>query len=211
MLRLYDSLVSGNAYKARLMLSVLGLPFERVELDVDRNETRSPAFLAKNPNGRIPLLELGAGDYLAESNAIICYLADGTPYLPGERRARAAVLQWLFFEQYSHEPNIATVRYWLTHQAMTPERAAMVPEKRRLGYAALDVMERHLESRSHFVGERLSVADVALYAYTHVAHEGGFELERYRAIGSWLERIAETPGYIPITQAAGTDVHMVWQ
>ncbi|HYB10049.1 MAG TPA: glutathione S-transferase, partial [Alphaproteobacteria bacterium] len=144
MLRLYDNLTSGNGYKVRLLLTALGIPFERVELDVDRSETRTPEFLAKNPNGRIPVLEVAPGDYLAESNAILCYLADGTPYLPQGRRARAAVMQWLFFEQYSHEPNIATLRYWITHNVLTPERAAMLESKRTAGYAALHVMERQL-------------------------------------------------------------------
>ncbi len=210
MLRLYDNMSSGNGYKARLMLSLLDIPFERVELDIDRNETRAPAFLAKNANGRIPALELAPGDVLAESNAILWYLAEGTPYLPDERRARAAALQWLFFEQYSHEPNIATLRYWITHKVMTPAREAMVAEKRRLGYAALDVMERHLGGRRFFVGERAGVADLALYAYTHVAHEGGFELEPYPAIRGWLARMAEIPGYIPISHPAGREVRVAW-
>jgi glutathione S-transferase len=209
MLRLYDNLSSGNGYKVRLLLTLLGLPFERVELDIDRGETRTQGFLAKNPNGRIPLLEIMPDDYLAESGAILCYLAEGTPYLPAERRARAAVLQWLFFEQYSHEPNIATPRYWITHKLLTPEREALLPGKRIAGYAALDVMERHLGTRSWFVGETLTVADIALYAYTHVAAQGGFELARYRAVGRWLERVARAPGYIPITHAAGKEVRIV--
>ena len=206
MMRLYDNLSSGNGYKVRLLLTLLGMPFERIELDIDRGETRTPGFLAKNPNGRIPLLEVSPGDYLAESNAILCYLADGTPYLPGERRARAAALQWLFFEQYSHEPNIATPRYWITHKLLTPEREAMLPAKRAAGYAALGVMERQLGKRGCFVGDRLTIADIALYAYTHVAQEGGFELDRYTAIRRWLDRVAQLPGYIPITHPAGTDV-----
>ena len=203
MLRLYDNLSSGNGYKVRLLLSALGTPFDRVELDIDRGETRTPEFLAKNPNGRIPLLEIGPGDYLAESNAILCYLAEDTPYLPRERRARGAVMQWLFFEQYSHEPNIATLRYWITHKLLTPERAAMLDAKRAAGYAALDVMERQLDGRAYFVGESVTIADIALYAYTHVAHEGGFDLAGYSAINRWLGRVARIANYIPITHPAG--------
>lgn len=203
MLRLYDNLSSGNGYKARLLLSALGIPFDRVELDIDRGETRTAEFLAKNPNGRIPLLEIGPGDYLAESNAILCYLAEGTPYLPHERRSRSAVMQWLFFEQYSHEPNIATPRYWITHKVLTPERAAMLDAKRAAGYAALDVMERQLDRRAYFVGESVTIADIALYAYTHVAHEGGFDLAGYSAINCWLHRVERIENFIPITHPAG--------
>ena len=203
MLRLYDNLSSGNGYKARLMLSLLGIPFERIELDIDRGETRTPAFLAKNPNGQIPLLEIAPGDYLAESNAIICYLAEGTRYLPTERRERARVMQWLFFEQYRHEPNIAIVRSWIAHSALTPEREAALPAKRAAGYSALDVMERHLKTHPYFVGENVTVADIALYAYTHVADEGGFDLGRYKAIKRWLGLLRELPNYIPITYPAG--------
>ena len=206
MLRLYDNMTSGNGYKVRLLLTLLGLPFERVELDIDRGETRTPAFLAKNANGRIPLLELAPGDRIAESNAILCYLAEGTPYLPDARRARAAVLEWLFFEQYSHEPNIATPRYWITHKLVTAERAQQLPEKRRLGHAALVVMERHLAGHPYFVGETPTVADIALYAYTHVAPEGGFDLAPYEAVRGWIARIPAIPGYIPITARVGREV-----
>ncbi len=208
MLRLYDNLSSGNGYKVRLLLSLLDVPFERVELDIDRGETRTPAFLAKNPNGRIPLLELGPGDRIAESNAILCYLADDTSYLPQARRARAAVLEWLFFEQYSHEPNIATPRYWITHNLLTADRATALPEKRRLGHAALTVMERHLAAHPFFVGEAPTVADISLYAYTHVAPEGGFDLGPYAAVRGWLARIAAIPGYVPITARVGREVTM---
>ena len=199
MLRLYDYLESGNGYKVRLVLAQLGIACERVELDIVKGATRTPEFLAKNPNGRIPTLELENGDCLPESNAIMFYLADGTPLLPTDRLERARVLQWMFFEQYSHEPNIATVRFWM-HTTMTPEREALLPAKRKLGYAALDVMELHLASRTFFVGERYTIADIALYAYTHVAHEGGFEIERYLAVRAWLERVRSQPRHIPITQ-----------
>lgn len=200
MLRLYDFLASGNGYKVRLLLRQLGIPFERVELDILRGGTRTPAFLAKNPNGRIPLLELDDGTYLAESNAILCYLADGTPFCPRDRRARAEVLQWMFFEQYSHEPNIATSRFWLMHGELTDERRAGLAQKRPLGDAALAVMDRHLSARDYFVAERYSIADIALYAYTHVAAEGGFELAPYAAVNAWLARVRAEPRHILITQ-----------
>ena len=147
MLRLYDYLASGNAYKVRLLLHQLGIPFERVELDIVRGETRTPEFLARNPNGRIPTLELEDGTHLAESNAILFYLAEGTPFLPATRFERALVLQWMCFEQYSHEPNIATVRFWL-HTGLDDERRAMLPLKRRLGHDALAVMDGHLRART---------------------------------------------------------------
>jgi glutathione S-transferase len=199
MLRLYDYLPSGNGYKVRLLLNLLGRPFDLVELDIMKGETRTPDFLARNPNGRIPLLELEDGTYLPESNAIMFYLAEGTPFLPEGALGRARVLQWMFFEQYSHEPNIAVVRFWMEHAGMTPEREAMLPAKMDGGYAALDVMERHLAGRDWFVGNHMTIADIALYAYTHVAHEGGFDLEEYPAVRAWLGRVAAQPGYIPIT------------
>ena len=200
MVRLYDNLTSGNGYKIRLLLTQLGQEFERVEMDIYHGATRTPAYLAVNPNGRIPVLETAEGKRLAESNAILFYLAEGTPFLPGERWERAEVLQWMFFEQYSHEPNIATSRAWLNHGELTPERRAGLEQKRPLGYAALGVMEGHLEERAFFVAERYSIADIALYAYTHVADEGGFDLAPYPAIEAWLERVRSQPGHIPITQ-----------
>ena len=199
MLRLYDYLPSGNGYKVRLLLHQLDIPFERVELDIVKGETRTPAFLAKNPNGRIPTLELEDGTCLPESNAILWYLAEGTPFLPEERLARAQVLSWMCFEQYSHEPNIATTRFILTHLPPDTPRRAEIPRRRELGYAALDVMERHLENREFFVGNRYSIADIALYAYTHVAHEGEFDLSRFVAIRRWLARVERQSGYTPIT------------
>jgi len=200
MLRLYDYLPSGNGYKVRLLLAQLGLPFELVEKDILKGETRAPECLAKNPNGRIPVLEVAPHEVLPESNAILHYLAEGTRFLPADRLARARVFQWMCFEQYSHEPNIATVRFWLTHAGLDDDRRAALPGKQRLGYAALDVMEGHLRSRRWFVGEGYTIADIALYAYTHVAGEGGFDLERYPAIRAWLERVRAEPGYVPITQ-----------
>ena len=206
MYRLHDSAGSGNAYKVRLLLTHLGLSFERIEYDTDRGATRTPEFLAtKNPNGRIPVLELADGRCLAESNAILCYLAEGTPLLPpaaGEegRWLRAEVMQWLFFEQYSHEPHIATLRHWITHGLeMTPERTAALPGKRKWGVAALGVMEQHLRARPYFVGDRYTIADIALYAYTHVAGEGGFDLQPYERVRAWLARVAAQPRHLKIT------------
>jgi glutathione S-transferase len=200
MLRLYDFLSSGNGYKVRLLLTKLGAPFERIELDITRGETRTPAFLAKNPNGRIPLLEYPDGRRLAESNAIIFHLAEGTPFLPADAFERALVLQWLFFEQYSHEPNIATARFLLHFVPEGDERRAGLPGMTKRGHAALQVMETHLVGRGWLVGGRLSIADIALYAYTHVADEGGFDLAPYPAVRAWLARVAAEPGHIPITQ-----------
>lgn len=200
MLRLYDNLSSGNAYKVRLLITLLGRLFERVEMDIDRGATRTASFLALNPDGRIPLLILDNGKPLAQSNAILMYLAEGTRYLPNDRYARALVLQWLFFEQYSHEPNIATPRYWATHGIeMTPERTLALVQKRKAGIAALEVMERHLEHNRWFVPNAFSIADIALYAYTHVAAEGGFDLNPYPALRRWLTEIACLDRYVPIT------------
>ena len=207
MLRLHDNASSGNCYKVRLLLTQLGLPFERIEYDTDAGTTRTPAYLRDvNPNGRVPALQLEDGRCLAESNAILWYLAEGTPFLPRTtdeegRWHRAQVLQWMFFEQYSHEPNIATVRHWITHNLeMTPERQAALPGKRKWGVAALEVMEQHLAARRFFAGDAYSIADIALYAYTHVAPEGGFDLAPYPALRSWLGRVAEQPRHIRITE-----------
>ncbi len=201
-IRLHDNLSSGNGYKARLLLAQLGIPFERVEYDIDKGATRTPEFLKKvNPNGRVPVLETEDGRFLPESNAILCYLAEGTTFIPDDRFGRAQVLQWMFFEQYSHEPNVATPRFWITHNIeMTEERRLSLETKRKLGYDALGVMEGHLMSRDFFVANRYSIADIALYAYTHVAGEGGFDLEGFPAVRAWLERVATQPGHIPITQ-----------
>jgi len=201
MIRLYDYLPSGNGYKVRLLLTQLAIPFERIELDIIKAETRTPKFLAKFPNGRIPAVELDDGKLLFESNAIITYFADGTPFLSADRFERAQTLQWLFFEQYSHEPYIASVRYLVIHPDVQDDRRQILDQMRRRGYDALNVMESHLKSREWFVGARYSIADIALYAYTHVAGEGGFDLSRYTAIRSWLERVKSQPRHIPITKS----------
>jgi glutathione S-transferase len=198
-MKLYDFLPSGNGYKCRLLLHQLAIPYERIELDIDKGKTRTPEFLAKNPVGRIPTLQLDDGTYLPESNAIIFYLAEGTPFLPADRLGRAQVLQWLFFEQYNHEPNIATSRYWLTHGfEITPERKMLLEMKKKGGIEALGVMEKHLSRNDWFVEGRYSIADIALYAYTHVAHQGGFDLAGYPHIRAWVDRVAAQPGYVPI-------------
>jgi glutathione S-transferase len=206
MLRLHDNASSGNAYKVRLLLTQLGRTFERIEYDIDHGATRTPEFLREtNANGRVPVLELDDGRCLPESNAILWYLAEGTPFLPGGgdeagRWQRAQVLHWMFFEQYSHEPNIATMRFWIMHKVeMTPDRVAASPGKRTGGIAALQVMEQHLGARKFFVGDSYSIADIALYAYTHVAHEGGFDLAPFPAVRAWLQRVAAQPGHIAIT------------
>jgi glutathione S-transferase len=197
-LLLYNSQVSGNCYKVRLLLAHLGTEYERREVDVVDRSNRGELLGDLNPALRVPTLVLDDGRPLAESNAILCYLADTTPYLPEDRYERAQVLQWLFFEQYSHEPNIAVVRFWVAYSSAPPPEADM-ESRRRAGYAALDAMERHLAARDFLVGERYTVADIALYAYTHVAEEGGFDLSRYPNIAEWLARVARQPGHVPIT------------
>jgi glutathione S-transferase len=195
---LYDSLSSGNGYKARLLLRLLAIDFHRVEVDLRRGESRTPDFLRKNPEGRIPVLQLDDGTHLSESNAILCYLAEGTSWLPQARLARAQVLQWMFWEQYSHEPNIATVRHWLLHDGVPDEK--LHERKRELGIRALSVMESHLDGRAYFVGDACTVADLALYAYTHVAEEGGFSLAGYPRIRAWLDRVRDRPRFTRITE-----------
>ncbi len=201
MVRLYDYLPSGNAYKVRLLLTQLAIPFERIEMDIINGETRTPDFLRKFPNGRIPAVELEDGRLLFESNAIMNYFAEGTSMLPADRYERAQTLQWMFFEQYSHEPYIAVARFFAMHPEFNDERRAGLPRLMKLGYDALAVMEGHLAPREWFAGNRYSIADIALYAYTHVAHEGGFDLARYPAIRGWLNRVRSQPRHIPITQA----------
>jgi glutathione S-transferase len=195
---LYNSQVSGNCYKVRLLLAQLGLDYERREMDVVDRSNRLEVLGDLNPALRVPTLVLDDGRPLAESNAILFYFAQGTPYLPEDRYELAQVLQWLFFEQYSHEPNIAVVRFWVAYSGAPPPQD-QIDTKRRAGYGALDAMEGHLSGREFLVGDRYSIADISLYAYTHVAAEGGFDLAGYPAIRAWLERVAEQPGHVPIT------------
>ena len=198
---LYDYLDSGNGYKIRLLLAQLGQSYRWSELDIDRGETRTPQFLAKNPNGRIPTLELDDGTFLAESDAILWYLAEGTPFVPADRIGRAQVLQWMFFEQYSHEPYVATPRYIVRHLPKDSPRYAELPDRMKRGRDALGVMDKHLQSRTFFVGERYSIADIALYAYTHVAPDAGpgLDLAPFPNVLAWLGRVAGQPKHIPIT------------
>jgi glutathione S-transferase len=196
---LYDYLDSGNGYKIRLILALLQQPYRRVQVEIFNGASRTPQFLAKNPNGRIPTLELDDGTCLAESNAIMWYLAENTPYVPQDRLGRAQALQWMFFEQYSHEPYVATPRSIVRHHPPDSPRYAELPERRAKGHQALTVMERHLGNRSFFVNERYSIADIALYAYTHVAPEGGIELSAYPNVLAWLGRVASQPRHILIT------------
>ncbi|MBR8837966.1 MAG: glutathione S-transferase family protein [Stigonema ocellatum SAG 48.90 = DSM 106950] len=199
-LRLYDFLPSGNGYKVRLLLTQIGMPFERVEVNILKGETRYPEFLSKNYNGKIPILEIETEKYLTESNAIMVYLSEGTEFLPYDRFLRAQVLQWLFFEQNSHEPFIATSRFWISLLGKAEEYKQALEQKRESGYAALRVMDKHLSNRKFFVEERYTIADIGLFAYTHVAHEGGFDLTPFPAIQAWIERVKAQPRYISITQ-----------
>ncbi|PAX59949.1 glutathione S-transferase family protein [Brunnivagina elsteri] len=199
-LRLYDFLPSGNGYKIRLLLTQLGMPFERIEVDIIQGLTSTPEFLSKNLNGKIPVLEIESGKYLAESNAILVYLSEGTEYFPYDRFLRAQVLQWLFFEQYSHEPYIATPRFWITILNRGDEYKAEIEKRQISGYLALNVMEKHLATNSFFVGERYSIADISLFAYTHVADEAGYDLTPFPAIQAWISRVKNQPRYIEITE-----------
>ena len=205
LLRLYDFWESGNCYKVRLLLAQLGVPFECVPIDILAGESRTPAFLAMNPNGRVPLVEWPDGRRLAESNAILWHLAEGTRLLPADAFARAQALQWMFFEQYSHEPYVAVVRFWHFAGLLEANRSA-VPEKMERGHAALGVMNVHVGTHPWFSGPDYGVADIALYAYTHVAGEGGFDLARYPAVEAWIERVRAQPGHVAITDVVGRPV-----
>ena len=196
MVTLYDYLDSGNGYKIRLLLAHLKLPFRFVELDIMRGATHTPEFLAKNPNGRIPTLELPDGRCLAESDAILWYLAEGSEWVPNDRFERAQVLQWMFFEQYSHEPYVATPRFIVRHLPADSPRRNELPQRLARGREALGVMETHLTGRIFFVANRYTIADIALYAYTHVAAEGGLELDPYPKLRDWLARIAASADHV---------------
>jgi glutathione S-transferase len=195
---LYDSAVSGNCYKVRLLLAHLGISYERRELSVVDRSNRSDVLGGLNPALRVPTMVLDDGRALGESGAILWYFAEGTQFVPDGRYERAQMLQWMFFEQYDHEPALAVVRFWLAYSGRPEAFADRLEERTAAGYRALDAMERYLDGRRFFVADALSLADIALYAYTHVAHEGGFELERYPAIRGWLDRVAAEPGHVPI-------------
>ncbi|MBC3955467.1 MULTISPECIES: glutathione S-transferase family protein [Pseudomonas] len=196
MYKVYGDYNSGNCYKIKLMLNLLGSEYQWVPVDILKGETQTPAFLEKNPNGKIPVLELDDGTCLWESNAILNFLADGTAYLPTEPRLRTQVLQWQFFEQYSHEPSVAVARFIQFYLSLPAERMAEYRAAQKSGYRALAVMEQQLDRTPFLVGDSFSIADIALYAYTHVAHQGGFDLAPYSGIRKWLDRVKDQPGYV---------------
>lgn len=200
---LHQMQMSGNCYKARLASRQLGIPMTLKDYPEHGGLTRQPEFLAKNPNGRVPLLELDDGRCLAESGAILFHLAEGTALVPKDAWARAKMLEWMFFEQYSHEPYVAVARFWIGHspKGELEKKKHLVPEWHAKGNAALGVMETHLSKADWFAGDSYSLADIALYAYTHVAGEGGFELERYPSLCRWLKRVASQPKYIPLSES----------
>jgi len=197
---LHDMQLSGNCYKVRLTAKQLGIPITLKDYPEHSGKTRTPEFLSLNPNGRVPLLQYEDGRILPESNAIIFHLSDGTQLQPADKWGRAEMLSWMFFEQYSHEPYIAVARFWLAHSPKEEldKKRHLVPEWHERGNAALAVMEKHLSKRPWFAGDRYSIADIALYAYTHCADEGGFALSRYPAVSAWLERVQSQSGHIPL-------------
>jgi glutathione S-transferase len=195
---LYDSPVSGNCYKVRLLLAHLGVPYERRTVDVVDRSNRKELLGDLNPGLRVPTLVLDDGRPLAESGAILWYFGEGTRFVPTDRYARAQVLQWMFFEQYDHEPAIAVTRFWLAYSGRPEAFADRLEERTAAGHRALAAMERHLDGCEYLVGDGVTLADVALYAYTHVADEGGFDLGGYPAIGAWLDRVAAEPGHVRI-------------
>lgn len=201
MYRLYEMSDSGNCYKARLLLNQLGIDYERIPTNILQGESRTEQFLRLNPNGKVPLLVLPDGKPLAESNAILCYLAEGSELIPTERYERALALQWLFFEQYSHEPFIATNRFWIHLEGSADANAQRIAANHPKGLAALGVMQEHLNQHDFFTASnRYGIADIALYAYTHVAHQGNYDLTPFPAIGAWLQRVVDHPGHLTIDE-----------
>lgn len=202
MYRVYGDLQSGNCYKIKLLLEFLGLAHEWQHIDILANESHTDDFLAKNANGKIPLLQVNDQDYLAESNAILNFLAENIAWLPDKGLPRARVLQWQFFEQYSHEPYIAVARYINKYLGLPADRLDEYQSKQVGGHKALQVMEKQLQESEFITGQQPTIADISLYAYTHVAHEGGFDLTDYPAIGDWLGRFKSVPGYVPMPDAS---------
>ncbi|MGJ3245840.1 MAG: glutathione S-transferase family protein [Elainellaceae cyanobacterium] len=201
MLKVYGDLKSGNCYKIKLLLYQRAIAHEWIPIDILKGETRTETFLAKNPNGKIPTLELEDGRYLSESNAILFYLAEQTQFLPDEPYDKAKVMQWLFFEQYSHEPYIAVSRFIIKYLNQAEAQKDTLLAKQTKGYSALNVMDQQLQQTPFLVGQHYTIADIALYAYTHVAHEGGFDLVRFPALQSWLDRVAHQPNHISMQDA----------
>jgi glutathione S-transferase len=195
---LYGNATSGNCWKPAMMLHARALPFRWIEIDILKGESRTPDFLKLNPNGRVPLLVLPDGRTLAESNAMLVHLGEGSAWIPADPFLRAKMYEWLFFEQYSHEPYVATVRFWVKYAGKAQEKAQEIVERSARGHAALGVMEKALSTTPFLVGAQPTLADVALYAYTHVAPDGGFSLEAYPAIRAWLRRVSEVPGFVPM-------------
>jgi glutathione S-transferase len=196
---LYNSQISGNCYKVRLLLSHLGIPFEREELDVIDRSNRPQVLGDKNPALRVPTIVLDDGRAIGESGAILWYFGEGTRFVPADRYERAQVLQWMFFEQYDHEPAIAVVRFLVKYAQTAGQFPELVEQRTKQGNRALAAMEKHLAAHDWLVGDGITLADVALYAYTHVADEGGFSLETYPATRTWLDRVAAEPGHVPIS------------
>lgn len=204
MIQLYNFQDSGNSYKVRLLLTQLQLPFERIDIDLLGGETGTPRFRARNPLGQTPFVELDDGRVLAESNAILWYLAEGTPFLPDDRWSRAQVLQWMNFEQYRLEPNIGTPRFWITMLNVAGERRAQIADKLKSGNAALSILDAHLLRNPFVAGGRYSIADICLFAYSHVAEEAGYDLAPYPALRRWFGRIQAEPHHVPIIAELGT-------
>lgn len=202
MLTLHQMHISGNCYKVRLCAHHLGIPLRLKDYGLKDGSTRTPEFLARNPNGRVPVLEFDDGRFLPESGAILWYLAEGTYLVPTDKWHRAQALQWMFFEQYSHEPYIAVARFWLAYadKARLDQKRHLVGEWHEGGNAALEVMDAHLAKQDWFAGDTYSIADIALYGYTHSAAEGGFDLSRYPAVNAWLTRVSNEPGHIPLSE-----------
>ncbi len=201
-LKVYGDSRSGNCYKIKLLCAELDMHYDWQEVDILAGETRTPEFLAMNANGKIPFVELPDGRRLAESNAILCFLADGSELYGGTAFARAEILQWMFFEQYSHEPYIATSRFIVRYLGNPADKRSVLEDKRKGGEKALGVMERHLAARDWFVADRFTIADIALFAYTHVADEGNFDLAPYPNIREWIGRIETRERYVPMQPAA---------
>jgi len=195
-LKIYGDSKSGNCYKIQLLCAEMGIEYDWEEVDILAGDTHTPQFLAMNANGKIPLLALPGGRYLTESNAILFYLADGSEFFAGDVYFRAEILQWMFFEQYSHEPNIATSRFIIKYLGNPPDRLTSLEEKKAGGYRALGIMEQQLQRHPFVTGDNYNIADIALFAYTHVADEGGFSLEDYPAIRAWIERLAGRPNFV---------------
>jgi glutathione S-transferase len=199
---LHEYAASGNCYKVRLTAALVGRALERREYDIVKGETRTPEFLATvNANGRIPVLQVG-DRFIPESNAACHYIADGSQLVPSDAFDHADMLRWMFWEQYNHEPNVATLRFWkdwIGHSNLTEAQKVQLPAKRQAGEAALELMDEHLDGRDWFAAGRLTLADICLFAYTHVAHEAGFEMDRYPHVGAWLERVKGQPNYVPMS------------